>query len=467
MDILICLAALAVLILLAYRGYSVILVAPVVAMGAVLLVEPSAVPAAFSGLYMDKLGVFVKTYLPLFLLGALFGKLIELSGAARAIVSAITRRFGPQHAILAIALVGMVLTYGGVSVFVVVFATYPFAAEMFRQADIPKRLIPAAIALSAFTVTMDALPGTPQIQNIIPTTVFGTDAYAAPVLGIVASVFTAGLSFAYLVWRQRRAAAAGEGYGDHTINEPEARDDAGRPNMPLALALLPLVCVGVGNRVLLAVLDHSFGESASAALNPAMAAAPIVMPLKANAAVWAVEGALMLGIVVTLIIGWKAIRAGFAAASQAAVAGSLLAALNTASEYGFGAVIAALPGFLKIADSLSKISNPLLNEAVTINILCGITGSASGGLSLTLAAFGDRFIAAAQAQGVPMEVMHRIASLASGGMDTLPHNGAIITLLAVTGLTHRQAYKDIFAITLIKTAATFVAIGFFYATGLV
>lgn len=467
MDILICVAALAVLILLAYRGVSVILAAPLVAMGAVLLIDPAAVPAAFSGLYMEKLGIFVKTYLPLFLLGALFGKLIEVSGAAYAIVNAITRRFGPRHAIVAIAIVGMILTYGGVSVFVVVFAVYPFAAEMFRQADIPKRLIPAAIALSAFTVTMDAFPGTPQIQNIIPTAVFGTNAYAAPFLGLAAGLFTGGLALAYLLWRQRSASAAGEGYGDHVLNEPDAKLDSGRPAMPLALALLPLICVGLGNRVFLEVLENSFGETASAVLNPAMAAAPISLALKANAAVWAVEAALIVGILVTAAIGWKAVRERFAGASQAAVGGALLAALNTASEYGFGAVVAVLPGFLKIADSLSKISNPLLNEAVTINILCAITGSASGGLSLTLAAFGDRFIAAAQSQGIPMEVMHRIASLASGGMDTLPHNGAVITLLAVTGLTHRQAYKDIFAITVIKTVATFVAIGLFYATGLV
>jgi H+/gluconate symporter-like permease len=148
------------------------------------------------------------------------------------------------------------------------------------------------------------------------------------------------------------------------------------------------------------------------------------------------------------------------------VAGALLASLNTASEYGFGGVIALLPGFAAVSAALRAIPNPLVNEAVTVTVLAGITGSASGGMSIALAAMSTEFIAAAKAANIPLEVFHRIAAMASGGMDTLPHNGAVITLLAVTGLTHRQAYKDVFVITLTKTVAVFVAIAFFYLTGL-
>lgn len=465
MSLIVCLCALAGLIFLAYRGFSVILVAPLAAMAAVLLTDPSAVAPAFSGLFMDKLGTFVKLYFPVFLLGAVFGKLIEVSGAARSIVGWVTRLFGPGHAILAITIVGMVLTYGGVSVFVVVFATYPFAVEMFRQADIPKRLMPATIAFSAFTITMDALPGTPQIQNIIPTTFFRTTAYAAPSLSLLVAIFTFALCFAYLRWQQQRAAHRGEGYGANHRNEPEwVVND---PVLPVWLALLPLALVAVGNRLFLVLVQTRYGDKATALLNPALpSAAPIVQEVKVNAALWSLEAALLLGIAAAALIGWKTIRARFTEASQAAIGGSLLASLNTASEYGFGAVIAALPGFHQIASALSTIRDPLLNVAVTTNILCGMTGSASGGLSLTLGAFADRFIEAAHSSGIPLDVMHRIASLASGGMDTLPHNGAIITLLAVTGLTHRQAYKDIFVITIIKTLTAFVAIAVFYLTGL-
>jgi len=168
-----------------------------------------------------------------------------------------------------------------------------------------------------------------------------------------------------------------------------------------------------------------------------------------------------------VVLAWKPVVSRFAEGTKAAIGGALLASMNTASEYGFGAVIAALPGFLIVADGLRAIPNPLVNEAVTVTALAGITGSASGGMSIALAAMADTFIANANAAGIPMEVLHRVAAMASGGMDTLPHNGAVITLLAVTGLTHRQSYKDIFAITLIKTFAVFLVIGAFYAFGVV
>jgi H+/gluconate symporter-like permease len=185
------------------------------------------------------------------------------------------------------------------------------------------------------------------------------------------------------------------------------------------------------------------------------------------AAIWAVEGALLVGIARVLACAWRPVTQRFAEGTKSAIGGALLASMNTASEYGFGAVIAALPGFLVVANALSAIPDPLVNEAVTVTSLAGITGSASGGMSIALAAMGESFISNAQAAGIPMEVLHRVAAMASGGMDTLPHNGAVITLLAVTGLSHRQSYRDVFAITLIKTAAVFVVIGSYYATGLV
>ena len=148
------------------------------------------------------------------------------------------------------------------------------------------------------------------------------------------------------------------------------------------------------------------------------------------------------------------------------IAGSLLAAMNTASEYGFGGVIAALPGFLIVAEALRSIPGVLLNVAVTVTALAGITGSASGGMSIALATMADTFIESANAANIPLEVLHRVASMASGGMDTLPHNGAVITLLAVTGLTHKTSYIDIFAVTLIKTLAVLVVIAMFYLTGI-
>ena len=467
MAFLIVLAALCFLMFVAYRGYSVILFAPVAALGAVLLTDPQLVAPMFTGLFMDKMVGFLKLYFPVFLLGALFGKVIELSGFSKSIVAATIKLVGAQRAMLAIVAVCALLTYGGVSLFVVVFAVYPFAAELFRQSDIPKRLIPGTIALGAFTFTMDALPGTPQIQNIIPTTFFGTDTWAAPVLGTLGGIFILILGMFYLESRRRAALKVGEGYGDAATLLNEPTPFAGGKLANPAIAILPLLVVGIVNKLLTLWIPGIYGSSHS--FDPAVigSAAPVVQEVSKVAAIWAVEGALLAGIACVLIFAWKPVASSFAEGSKSAIGGALLAGMNTASEYGFGAVIAALPGFLVVANALGSIPNPLVNEAVTVTALAGITGSASGGMSIALAAMAETFIANANAAGIPMEVLHRVAAMASGGMDTLPHNGAVITLLAVTGLTHRQAYKDIFAITIIKTMAVFVVIGLFYAFGIV
>lgn len=465
MAFLIVLAALCFLMMAAYRGYSVILFAPIAALGAVLLTEPSLVAPIFTGLFMEKMVGFLRLYFPVFMLGALFGKLIELSGFSKAIVAATIGLVGRSRAMLSIVLVCAVLTYGGVSLFVVVFAVYPFAAELFRASDIPKRLIPGTIALGAFTFTMDSLPGTPQIQNIIPTAFFGTTGWAAPWLGTIGAVFILVVGLSYLEWRRRKAVAAGEGYGTNLVNEPAPFEHARLAN-PL-LAVLPLVLVGVVNKVLTDLIPRLYGSTSSFVPAVIGTPKPVVQETAKIAAIWAVEGALLVGILCVLFSAWKPVTRRFAEGSKAAVGGALLASMNTASEYGFGAVIAALPGFKLVADGLRSIPHPLVNEAVSVTALAGITGSASGGMSIALGAMADTFIHNAQAAGIPMEVLHRVAAMASGGMDTLPHNGAVITLLAVTGLTHRQSYKDIFAITVIKTLAVGVVIAVYAVTGLV
>jgi H+/gluconate symporter-like permease len=464
MSVVILLLALGLLMLVAYRGYSVILFAPICALLAVVATDPTLVAPAYTSVFMDRLANFVKLYFPVFMLGAVFGKVIELSGFSKAIVSSIVRLVGPTRAMLSIVLVCAVMTYGGVSLFVVVFAVYPFAAELFRQVDIPKRLIPGTIALGAFTFTMDALPGTPQIQNIIPTTFFQTNTWAAPWLGVVGATFIFIVGMSYLEFMRRRAASAGEGYatsGQKLENEPEPFEEERLPNA--ALAILPLILVFVLNRVFTDLIPVAYGDTFQFALGKEP---PTAIAIAKIAAIWAVIGALIAGILFVVVSSFKTIRLRFADGTKLAIAGALLATLNTASEYGFGGVVAALPGFEVVRSALEAIPNPLINEAVTVTVLAGITGSASGGMSIALAAMADQFIANANAAGIPLEVLHRVASMASGGMDTLPHNGAVITLLAVTGLTHRQSYKDIFAITIIKTLAVGVIIAFYYLTGI-
>ncbi|MCH6233159.1 GntP family permease [Cognataquiflexum rubidum] len=357
-----------------------------------------------------------------------------------------------------------VLTYGGVSLFVVAFAVYPFGAEIFRSADIPKRLLPATIALGAFTFTMDAFPGSPQIQNIIPTSFFQTDSWAAPWLGLSGGLFIFFSGLVYLHWRKNKAVKIGEGYGDDHINEP---DDEIQETLPKPLvAILPLVIVGVLNKALTDLIPKYYGS----VFDFSKFGIGNIENLEISklTAIWAVQISLVLGILSVVIFAFGQIRKNFIPDLNLSINGALLATLNTASEYGFGAVIAALPGFQSVSDLISKtFNNILINEAVTVTVLSGITGSASGGMSIALAAMHETYISEALKLGIPNEVLHRVASMASGGMDTLPHNGAIITLLVVTGLTHKQAYGDIFVMTGIKTAGVFFIIMLYMVFGIV
>jgi len=448
--------SLGLLIFLAYRGFSVIFFAPVFALLAASLSGFSVMPT-FTEVFLPSLANYVKIYFPFFLLGAVFGKVMEETGSAQAIAKAVVQRLGARQAILAVVLSCAILTYGGVSLFVVSFAVYPFAASLFKEAGIPKRLLPGVIALGAFTFTMDSLPGTPQIQNSIPMKFFNTDLYAAPVFGIVGALIIGISGVFYLQWRRNQATQAGEGYGVHTVNEPEAQRFTNLPSLPLAV--LPLLCVLVVT-LLLQKFVFPHWDIASWASE-----APYKMDPKGITGTmnnWALMIALTLGIVLALALNPIRLKGKWSKALNAGVIGSLLAIMNTASEVGFGNVIKLLPGFQTIANALMSIQgggSPLLSEALTVNVLAGITGSASGGMSIALEAFGKNYLEWAQRANVSPELLHRVASMASGGMDTLPHNGAVITLLAICGLTHRDSYKDIFVITLIKSLTVFLLIG--------
>lgn len=454
-DILVLVFALGLLMLAAYRGWSVILFSPICALAAICMTDVSQILPLFSEVFMEKVASFLKLYFPVFMLGALFGKVIELSGFSKSIVVSVIRLFGVNQVMFAVVFVGALLTYGGVSLFVVVFAIYPFAAELFRKSNIPKRLIPATIALGAFTFTMDSLPGTPQLQNIIPTTFFKTTTWAAPISGILGSIFILVCGLSYLQWRGRVAFNRGEGYGTGHRNEPERLPETAMPS-PF-LAILPLLLVAFLNKYFTFAIPQYFGSHFELAILKKV----VIIDIEKWTAIWAVEVALVVGIIFVICTGFKQIAPKWADGSHSAVTGSLVASMNTASEYGFGSVIAGLPGFTLILNSLNGISNPLIHQAISVTTLAGITGSASGGLSIALAAMGDSFIEAASLHQIPLEVLHRVASMASGGMDTLPHNGAVITLLLVTGLTHKSSYGDIFVLTLIKTTAVFVVIGLY------
>ena len=445
LDVLIVILALIALMIVAYRGYSVIIFAPIVALAAVLVFEPLSILPTYTNLFMQKTSEFVRNFFPFFMMGAIFGKVVEMSGFAKSLTHAIFKAVGPKNAILTIVLVAAILSYGGVSTHVVVFTVYPFAAEMFKLASVPKRFIPGAIWLGGITFVMVAMPGSPQIQNVIPTAYFKTDAYSAPIMGFLCSIVIFGVGMAYFMREQKKAQAVGETYagGAELVNEPAPLD----PNMKLphwGIAMLPLLLVGVVNYYMTKYgVPDLFGTEYT--LNFPGLKPPIKIAVASMRGLWAVEVAMVAAIVCTILLAPKPILKGFTEGMKSAMAAALLAIMNTASEFGYGSVIAALPGFLFMVELFKGLhGNPLITEAITVNVLCGIVGSASGGIAIAMSAMADMFIQMCNDAKIPLEVAHRIASISSGGLDSLPHNGAVITSMFVTGLTHRQAYMPIF-----------------------
>ncbi len=453
------LLGLASLIFLAFRGWSILLLAPLAALVAAAFAgEPLL--AHWTQTFMGSAANFVAAFFPLFLLGALFGKLMEDSGAVAAIARWMTVKLGPQRAILSVVLAGAAVTYGGVSLFVAIFVLVPMAMALFREAGIPRRLMPAAIALGTMTFTMSAAPGTPAIQNAIPMPFFGTTPFAAPGLGIIASAIMLGFGLWWLQRAARRAEVAGEGFGDDTpapvdaaADDPVIRERASTARefdpaemhrsqpataeLPILIAALPLfVVVGVNLIMSALVLPN---------MNVAFLAEPRWggTSLPAVAGVWSVAVALLAAILVLVATSFPRIPS-LRATMDAGANASVLPIFAVASLVGFGAVVAAMPAFAMVREWVLGIGGgPLVSLAVATNVLAALTGSASGGLTIALEALGPTYMALAAQQGIDPGLLHRVAVIGAGTLDSLPHNGAVVTLLAVCGVTHRQGYLHI------------------------
>jgi H+/gluconate symporter-like permease len=453
------LLGLALLVWLAYRGWSILLLAP----GAALIAAGFArgpLLAFWTQTFMDSASRFVAQFFPLFLLGALFGKLMEDSGSVAAIADFMTKQLGPQRAILTVVLAGALVTYGGVSLFVAFFVLVPMAQALFRTAVIPNRLIPGAIALGTSTFTMSALPGTPAIQNAIPMPFFGTTPLAAPGLGIIATAIMLAFGLWWLARAENAARRNGEGFGlaspvpvdeavedeivrlrattAHEFDPPEVHHGrASRDAPPIVLAALPLLVVVSVNvlmsLVILPRLDVSFlAEERFGATT-----------LSAVGGVWAVVTALAAAIVAVVAVNRRRLR-GLRETMDAGANASVLPALSVASLVGFGAVVAAVPAFAIVRDWVLSIEGgPLVSLAVATNLLAALTGSASGGLTIALDALGATYMRLAEAHSIDPALLHRIAVMSAGTLDSLPQNGAVVTLLAVCGSTHRESYFDI------------------------
>ncbi|MET0940138.1 MAG: GntP family permease [Mesorhizobium sp.] len=468
------LIGLGLLIWLAFRGWSVLLLAPAAALVAAFFAREPLL-AHWTQTFMGSAAHFLAQFFPLFLLGALFGKLMEDSGSVNAIADFMMKKLGKERAILAVVLAGAFVTYGGVSLFVAFFVLAPMAQELFRSAGIPRRLMPAAIVLGTATFTMSALPGTPSIQNAIPMPFFGTTPFAAPGLGIIASIIMLGFGLWWLHRSEAIARKSSEGFGEgtpasseHLASDSKLRERAAagrefdpaeighgvqaKDHPPIVLAALPLVVVVLVNLTMslfiLPALDLSFlageqwgGTSASAV-----------------SGVWAVVTALAAAILVVLAINFRRLPT-LRETVDAGANASVLPAVAVASLVGFGAVVAAMPAFAVVRDWVLGIGGgPLVSLAVATNILAALTGSASGGLTIALDALGSTYMARAAEIGLDPALLHRVAVIGSGTLDSLPHNGAVVTLLAVCGSSHRESYRDIVVVGIIGAILALVAV---------
>jgi H+/gluconate symporter-like permease len=467
------LLGLGALVWLSFRGWSVLVLAPAAGLIAALAAgEPLL--AHWTQTFMGSAAGFLASFFPLFLLGALFGKLMEDSGSVAAIAKFMTEKLGPQRAVLAVVLAGALVTYGGVSLFVAFFVLGPMAQALFRAADIPGRLMPAAIALGTSTFTMTALPGTPAIQNAIPMPFFGTTPFAAPGLGVVAAAIMLAFGLWWLALAEAAARRKGEGFGagavavDAAAEDPLVRERAttassfdpaevhrGRVSDAtpgVLVAMVPLVVVVLVNLAMsLAVLprlDTSFlAEERWGGV-----------ALPAVSGVWSVVVALASAIVVLVLLN----RGRLSSLRETVDAGanaSVLPVLSVASLVGFGAVVAAMPAFEVVRDWVLSIGGgPLVSLAVSTNILAALTGSASGGLTIALDALGPTYLALAAERGIDPALLHRVAVIGAGTLDSLPHNGAVVTLLAVCGSTHGKSYFDIVMVGIIGAVIALVAV---------
>jgi H+/gluconate symporter-like permease len=453
------LLGLALLVGLAFRGWSVLGLAPLAAL----------VAAAFSGepllahwtqTFMGSAAGFVAQFFPLFLLGALFGKLMDDSGSVSAIADFMTDKLGPGRSVLAVVLAGALVTYGGVSLFVAMFVIAPMGQALFRAADIPNRLLPGAVALGTTTFTMTAMPGTPAIQNAIPMPFFGTTPFAAPGLGFIASAVMLGFGLWWLGRAEKMARRAGEGFGGPVAMSASdaAHDPVVRERATAAQSFDPAEA-GHGQRstelpgILVAMLPLAVVMAVNLTMStlvlPRMDLGFLAEPqwggtsLAGVGGVWSVIVALSAAIVVLYALNRGRLQS-LRDTVDAGLNAAALPVISVASLVGFGAVVAALPAFQVVSDWVLGIEGgPLVGLALSTNVLSALTGSASGGLTIALGALGETYMQLAASYGIDPALMHRVAAIGAGSLDSLPHNGAVVTLLAVCGATHKQSYLDI------------------------
>lgn len=413
------LCALALLIVLTVRGMNLFVATPLCAL---LVALSSGLPLLpqlagegqgdLVGVYMSGFTGFIASWFFMFLLGSIFGKLMEDTGAAESVARWVIEGIGQQRAALAVVLACAVLTYGGVSLFVVAFSVYPTALALFRGANLPRRFIPAALAFGSVTFTMTSA-GSPEIQNWIPIQYLGTSPWAAWQASLLVALFMAGIGYLWLTWMLDRAKARGEGF--------EARPD----DVRVERAVLPTPIRALLGPI--AVLAVSF------ALHDRLQTSALIL-------------ALLAGCLVTLLACWRHRRTLGHAVAEGST-GALIAIGNTAAVVGFGAVAKAAPAFMLAVDWMTHLpGSGVATAALAVSAIAAMTGSASGGQVIALPLLAPHYLD----QGVNPDQLHRAVAISSGVLDSLPHNGYVVTTIrAICKETHAAAYGAVGALTVI------------------
>lgn len=411
---------LALLIFLTMKGMNLLIAAPLTALlvgimnGLPLfpqLVEEGAVN--FLTNYMTGFTSFIASWYLMFLTGAIFGKVIEDSGAADSISQWIVSKIGMKRAALAVVIACAVLTYGGVSLFVVAFSVYPMALSLFRQADLPRRFIPASLAFGSTTFTMTSA-GSPEIQNWIPIEFLGTTPYAGWEVSFFVALFMFGFGYWWLKRMISKAKANGETF---IVRETDPSADIVRDLPNPFLSMIPL----------LVVLSISFIFHNS---------------LGTSALIIALSG----GIAATYILNYKYFQNFGSAVGEGAI-GAVTAIANTAAVVGFGGVVKATPAFDAAVSVMTDIpGSPLIGGALAVAVIAGLTGSSSGGQAIALPLLAPHYLDL----GVNPEALHRTVSISSGSLDSLPQGGYVVTTIrSIAGETHKDAYPAFGALSVV------------------
>ena len=441
-------SALALLIWMTIRGVNILIAGPAAAAVVALTsgiawLPPLAAESApnFATSYMDGFVGFFADWFFIFLLGAIFGEVMGRTGAAASIAHAVTKALGPRFALAAVVLATAILTYGGVSVFIVAFAVYPLAVQLFRSADLPHRFIPGALAFGSVTFTMTSA-GSPEIQNLIPMQYLGTTAWAGAGVSLIVAILMASLGYFFLSRMIARAVAKGEHFEPRKGVDDDTRDPSELPRW--WAALLPLVTV------FSVFLIFQYPEYLGALSN--------ILPPE-SLGKWALVVALGSGIVVAALIGLRS-RERLPTAFSIGATGAVVAITNTCAVVGFGTVAQLTPAFQQALGAVQSLpGDPLIGAAIAVTVIAGLTGSASGGQSIALPLIAPHYLA----EGANPAELHRVVAIASGALDSLPHNGYVVTTIrAVCGETHARAYPAVAMTTLlVPVIGTIVAIALF------